>query len=186
MKGGNFMLKKLCFIAGIYGVGKTTLCEKIKNKVGIEFFSASDIISQVNGEMYGKNKLVKNEKRNQEILISKIKKLKDVEKILLNGHFCIFDNNNYVIQLPIDTYSALDIDLIILLERDTKEIVRELIQRDNKKYLFQDIEQLKIKEKEIAIMVSKQLNIPLHIHNMTFDESDENTIISFLEKEGVI
>ena len=86
---------------------------KIKNKVGIEFFSASDIISQVNGEKYGKNKLVKNEKRNQEILISKIKKLKDVEKILLNGHFCIFDNNNYVIQLPIDTYSALDIDLII-------------------------------------------------------------------------
>ena len=103
---------------------------------------------------------MKNEKRNQEILISKIKKLKDVEKILLNGHFCIFDNNNYVIQLPIDTYSALDIDLIILLERDTKEIVRELIQRDNKKYLFQDIEQLKIKEKETAIMVSKQLNIP--------------------------
>ena len=38
---------------------------KIKNKVGIEFFSASDIISQVNGEKYGKNKLVKNEKRNR-------------------------------------------------------------------------------------------------------------------------
>ena len=41
--------------------------------VGIEFFSASDIISQVNGEKYGKNKLVKNEKRNQEILISYLK-----------------------------------------------------------------------------------------------------------------
>ena len=129
MKGGNFMLKKLCFIAGIYGVGKTTLCEKIKNKVGIEFFSASDIISQVNGEKYGKNKLVKNEKRNQEILISKIKKLKDVEKILLNGHFCIFDNNNYVIQLPIDTYSALDLSLIhifLIQQRQVFHIIKSL------------------------------------------------------------
>ena len=42
------------FIAGTYGVGKSTLCNNLSSVLGIPSFSAGDLISEVNGEIYGK------------------------------------------------------------------------------------------------------------------------------------
>ena len=38
------------FVAGSYGVGKSTLCEKLSYRMDLPFYSASDLISEVNGE----------------------------------------------------------------------------------------------------------------------------------------
>ncbi len=43
------------FLAGIYGVGKSTLGETLSQRQGIPFYSAGDLISQVNAEIYGAN-----------------------------------------------------------------------------------------------------------------------------------
>lgn len=48
----------IVFVAGIYGVGKSTLCEKLGHSIGIPCFSAGDLISALNGETYGRNKAV--------------------------------------------------------------------------------------------------------------------------------
>ena len=56
------------FVAGVYGVGKSTLCEKLSKELSIPFYSASDLISKVNGESYGTNKVVKDKSQNQDIL----------------------------------------------------------------------------------------------------------------------
>jgi len=39
------------FLAGIYGVGKSTIGEKLSTVLDIPFYSAGDLISQVNGEL---------------------------------------------------------------------------------------------------------------------------------------
>lgn len=89
------------FVSGAYGVGKTTLCEMLSNKKGIPHYSASDIISQATSETYGSNKIVKNVKNNQDILIESVSSLlKKNNDILLSGHFCIFDKKSEVIKLP--------------------------------------------------------------------------------------
>ena len=44
------------FVAGIYGVGKSTLCEKLSQRMSIPSYSAGDLISRVNGERYGATK----------------------------------------------------------------------------------------------------------------------------------
>lgn len=54
----------IVFVAGIYGVGKSTLCEKLGHSIGIPCFSAGDLISALNGETYGRNKAVVNKERN--------------------------------------------------------------------------------------------------------------------------
>ena len=41
------------FVAGTYGVGKSTLCNKLSTALKIPDFSAGDLISAVNGETYG-------------------------------------------------------------------------------------------------------------------------------------
>lgn len=46
----------IIFVAGIYGVGKSTLCERLSISIGIPCYSAGDLISAINGEIYGRNK----------------------------------------------------------------------------------------------------------------------------------
>lgn len=62
-------MSSVIFVSGVYGVGKSTLCNKLSKKCAINFYSAGDIISDINGEIYGANKQVKNKEYNQEILI---------------------------------------------------------------------------------------------------------------------
>ena len=44
----------IIFVAGIYGVGKSTLCERLSISIGIPCYSAGDLISAINGEIYGR------------------------------------------------------------------------------------------------------------------------------------
>lgn len=46
------------FIAGSYGVGKSTLCDNLSRVSGVPAYSAGDLISCINGEQYGANKVV--------------------------------------------------------------------------------------------------------------------------------
>lgn len=86
------MKNGVIFIAGAYGVGKSTLCNKLSLTLGIPSFSAGDLISEVNGEIYGQNKVVKDKTENQNILIAAIKdRLNTHPVFLLAGHFCIFN-----------------------------------------------------------------------------------------------
>ena len=82
------------FVAGIYGVGKSTLCDTLSKELKIPAYSAGDLISSVNGERYGANKAVTDKISNQVILSMQVQKLLEVTpQILLAGHFCIFDKN---------------------------------------------------------------------------------------------
>ena len=57
------------FVEGIYGVGKSTLCERISSLIHMPFYSAGDLISEQVGEIYGENKKVRNKDQNQNVLI---------------------------------------------------------------------------------------------------------------------
>ena len=57
----------IIFVAGIYGVGKSTLCERLGLSIGVPCYSAGDLISALNGETYGRNKTVANKEKNQDI-----------------------------------------------------------------------------------------------------------------------
>ena len=82
------MSKKIIFIAGSYGVGKTTLCNQISKVMKIPSYSASDLISKQNNEQYGENKYVMDSKANQDILVNQVSKIQD-NVFIVNGHFCL-------------------------------------------------------------------------------------------------
>ena len=104
------------FVAGTYGVGKSTLCNKLSTALKIPDFSAGDLISAVNGETYGANKVVRDKDANQNILASQVKQLlKSTPSIILAGHFCIFDINGNVDTLPSRVFYDLEIETILLL-----------------------------------------------------------------------
>ena len=62
------------FIAGSYGVGKSTLCDNLSRVSGVPAYSAGDLISCITGEQYGANKVVQDKKLIKISLLSKLEK----------------------------------------------------------------------------------------------------------------
>lgn len=121
------------FVAGSYGVGKSTLCNVLSKALDIPTFSAGDLIGNINGEQYGANKAVKNKDVNQDILDIEVKKkLEQYPTILLAGHFCLFDKSNCVEKLPNSIFEKISIEQILLLEADPVRISTNLSIRDKK------------------------------------------------------
>ena len=165
------------FLAGIYGVGKSTLGETLSQRQGIPFYSAGDLISQVNGEIYGANKVVADKVGNQDILAIQIDRLlKQYDRILLAGHFCIVNKHGEVDCLPQDAFKNLYLDKIILLEAEEEQILDHLCARDAKKYSPELVAALLQTEREMAHAVSAELNCPIVTHCMTYTPADISTI----------
>ena len=174
------------FVAGVYGVGKSTLCDTLAVSLGIPAYSAGDLISQANGEKYGANKVVQDKEKNQDILAIKVaEKLEEYSSILLAGHFCIFDKENRVDKLPDTVFEKLQIEQILLLEADVNQIIYNLNNRDGKKYMQENLSMLLAEERSMAMKISELLNIPLYIHQMSFTKTDEETCIKFINERGV-
>ena len=169
------------FLAGIYGVGKSTLGETLSQRQGIPFYSAGDLISQVNGEKYGANKVVADKVGNQDILAMQIDRLlKQYDRILLAGHFCIVNKHGEVDCLPQDAFKNLHLDKIILLEAEEEQVLDHLRVRDAKKYSPELVAALMQTEREMAYAVSAELNCPIATHCMTYSSTDVLTIEQIL------
>lgn len=161
------------FVAGVYGVGKTTICDKLSLEIDVPHYSASDLITEYIGEIYGANKAVSNIDNNQRNLINAVKKVLETNKqIILSGHFCIFDKKMNVIALPQYVYEDLYIDKIILLENDVNIIIKNLNRRDNKTYLVENIINLKRAEEKASIDISQVLKVPMEKHKLNYDDTD--------------
>lgn len=169
------------FVAGCYGVGKSTLLEKLSEETKIPYFSAGMLISENNQELYGPNKYVADKKSNQAILIEQIEqKLKNFPQFFLDGHFCIFKKGNIPDILPLDDLAQMHFEKILLLEVEVEILQQNLLNRDERKYSLQNIMALTKKEHHQAELFSKQTGIPLYIHHMQYDGDDEKKIIKFL------
>lgn len=171
------------FIAGTYGVGKSTLCSSLSKELNIPCFSAGNLISEVNGEKYGSNKVVKDKINNQDILVSAInEKSQTINTFLLAGHFCIFNAVNEVDILPDFVFNKMNIGAVLLLEADTKTIIEHLSARDGKHYSNSSIEKLQIVEHKQAEKITSQIGVPLLCHKMLFDGTDERIIKQWIER----
>ena len=161
------------FLAGIYGVGKSTLAEELSLKVGIPVYSAGALISDVNGEIYGANKYVTNKYLNQEILAACVSVLlQSNNRIILAGHFCILNADGTVEKIPDTVFTKLQIEKIILLEAQPKIIKKHLTGRDGKEYSLRSIENILLAERQCAQSTAQKLQCPLIVHTMHYTNQD--------------
>lgn len=173
------------FIAGIYGTGKSTMCLALADRLHIPAFSAGDLISTVNGEQYGANKTVADKDNNQVLLSEQVRELcEEHEKIILAGHFCIFNADNEVEVLSESVYQTLNITRIFLLEADSQTIIEHLKKRDDRIYSEESVIALSKKEREQGERIAKQLKCPFEIYKMTFSDIDVDRVADLLSVGG--
>ncbi|MCO7125160.1 ATP-binding protein [Sporolactobacillus shoreicorticis] len=156
-------MTQIVFISGIHGSGKTTLGKKISEEINIPFDSASNIIKTVSSQNWDKYKKVTDISGNQSKLAKGIAELYANDNILiLDGHFCLLDKDNEVIEIDLKTFQEIHIKLIICCTANYHTISKRLSERDQNYKV--DLEQIKLfQEKEIehATEVSNQLNVPI-------------------------
>ena len=148
------------FISGIHGVGKSTLCQMISQKLNIKQYSCSELIK--NNSMYIEtSKMVANANDNQDVLLNAITKISD-KKILLDGHFCLINNAEKVIKLEHTIFEAISPKLIINVTCNEELIMNRLLKRDGKCLSLDKLQELQEAEISSARQFSNSFKIPIY------------------------
>ena len=156
----------------------------MSEKTSIPFFSAGNLISEVNGEKYGANKLVNDKEQNQVILIDKVNQLHENQgTIILAGHFCIFGSNDTIELLPDSVFDKLKLSKIVLLETESSLVSKHLRQRDGKAYAISVLDELVEKERDQAKKTSCRLGCPLFVYRMRFNDDDLSNLLTYVMEE---
>ncbi len=152
------------FIGGIHGVGKSTICQHICRELNMEYLSASELLkwNELNKDV--KNKKVTDIPFTQSRLVTGLKSTLQKDKnYVLDGHYCLFNKDNEVENISVDTFKKVRPIALVLIVGDVKEIKNRLEARDNKPYEHELLENLQNNELAYSESLSDILNIPLYI-----------------------
>jgi adenylate kinase len=152
---------KNIFIAGVHGVGKTTMCKANSLKEPIMYQAASSLIKKAKADAIAVNsKNVKDIAGNQELLIAEVSKiLMSGNHLLLDGHFVLLKDNK---PQPLDTkiFSNLNISAIIAIYEKAELIEERTKIRDSMSLPVDVISAFQELELSRAEDVAKELGLP--------------------------
>jgi adenylate kinase len=173
------MKRKIIFVGGVHGVGKTSLCKKVCEVLGIEHYSASDLIKKVKNVTFPTNKHVEGIEVNQDSLIVAVDRYMDCKTVcLLDGHFCLLDEQGNVVPVPLSTFSSLSPIAIIVLNDEPSNIYARTQSRDGEASRIDGIATFQDSEIKYSKLVSESLRVPYLLAN-PFTERE--VIINFVK-----
>ena len=178
------MTKKIIFVAGIHGVGKTYLCQRIKESMGIDHFSASQLISEFKSEKSSStDKSVKNILDNQELLLKAIEKyIEPTRPTLLDGHCCLLNSGHEVERIPIEIFIGIKPCSVIVLYDEITSIYEKISGRDGVSYDTKLLTLFQLEEIKYASDIAEYLRIPYLKYNVAEEIVD---VIDFIENLSI-
>lgn len=154
-------MKNIVFVGGIHGVGKGKFCAEVATNLKYIHLTASEVIkwSEISAE---NNKAVKDLTKTQDRLLTNLKKIVEQDQqYLLDGHFCLLDNNDKPQKIPLSTFVDISPQKLILIYEDISVIKDRLKVRDAKNYNKEILQEFQNLERSYAREISLKLNIPL-------------------------
>lgn len=156
-------IRNLIFVGGIHGVGKSTFCTKISDNHGIKAYSASKLIAYKKNEAYTKDKRIQDIKSNQMYLLEALDEVESNKVFVLDGHFCLLDQNGVITRIPEQTFIDISPRSIVLLIDSVNEIIFRLQARDGHVHNYSVIKEFQDEEISYAKIISEKLKVPLII-----------------------
>ncbi|KHL94561.1 hypothetical protein QW71_17340 [Paenibacillus sp. IHB B 3415] len=179
-------MQKIVFVAGIHGVGKTYLCDRLSIELDVPRFSASKLISKQKDYEFTNSKKVEQIQENQGFLIDAIHNYtEEFPAILLDGHFCLLNKEEGIERLPEETFDKLNPVCILLKIEEVPIIADRLKERDGIDYDADFLGDFQNSEIEYAREIAEKYSIPLLIHST--DQNHEQLLGSlkmYLQKEN--
>ena len=169
------MKGNIIFIGGIHGVGKGTLCKKVADELDMVHLTASAVLKWSDFAEDQANKRVKDDKFTKDRLLENLDKIIQPQKTyLLDGHFCLQNNEGVIEKVPDDIFIGINPIKIVLVTVEPEEIGRRLFQRDGKEYDVNLLKQMQEIEKAHALHVSQLLGREFYeIHSDSIDKFRE-------------
>ncbi len=163
-------------------MGKTYFCNMIEKKLGIKNYSASQLIAGRREKGFSADKFVSDIDDNQVLLLDAINELRhDGKEFILDGHFCLLNEKGVITRIPMETYTLLKPDTMILLLENPKIIAERRLQRDGIRQDECAINDFQSAEKAYATEIAGQLNIPLEVSD---GASDLGRIVEIIKAGG--
>lgn len=157
-------MNNIAFIGGIHGVGKSTICQQICDKLNLIYLSASELIKWNDINENAKNKRVENVHDTQDRLIAGLKNTIQAEKrYLLDGHCCLLNTKGDIENVPISTFQIINPFSLNVILDDVSEIKIRLERRDKKHYDYDLLKQMQDKELQYAKYLSEKLGVTLNV-----------------------
>ncbi len=164
-------------------VGKTFFCNRLKEQLGIATYSASKLIAEKRSRNFSADKIVEDIDENQLFLLKAIDELREKEdEFILDGHFCLLDGKGCISRVPMNTYTSLKPDSIVLLMEQPSVIATHRLQRDRVVVEEADIESFQREEKIYAEEIAKKLGVPLIVST---GSSDLENVIQKIRQGGL-
>ena len=168
----------MIFISGVHGVGKSYFCDLLKDRLGVVSYSASKLIADKKNAGFSPDKLVADIDENQLYLLEAIRELRESgDEFLLDGHFCLLNKEGAITRIPLDTFTSLAPDAIVLLTEDPDIIAKRRQDRDGIQHSATDIKAFQDAEVAYAKEVAALLNAPLKV---SAGSSDVDSTIEFI------
>lgn len=166
--------RKLVFVGGIHGVGKTTVCRTSCVELGLNYLSAGELIKQNKirraQQDLDDGKRVANIDGNQDALTIELDSVIAAgQSYLLDGHFTLFDSRGQVDRIPLETFQKIHPKAVIVLTDAPEEISRRLFERDKTRYPTTLLARMQHEELRHASLVAETLGI--RIHEITMEDS---------------
>ena len=154
------MTRRLVFIGGIHGVGKTQFADLLAKRYGAQHVIASDLIRTRKSLPVHKN--VDDVKANQDLLVLALSGLERTSDILLlDGHYCLLSSLCKVEEIPLHTFRQLAPTALIVISDKIDVIRNRLRERDGSNFNRALIKNFQNSEIEHAKKVSVELGVCL-------------------------
>lgn len=170
------------FVAGIHGVGKSTICNKVAQRLNIFTSSSSQIIKEYKGKkITNSGKRVKNIDENQEALLLGLQKI-EAKNILLDGHFVLMNAHGDIEKITESIFQKIRPTAIILLIDTPAEIAKRLESRDCIQYSEKILSQMQDLEERQAVQIAKLISASYLKIDLQADIEPDNTLSSFVSR----
>lgn len=162
----------MIFIAGVHGVGKTFLCNRIKREIEISIYSASELLKEDKEINYIRYEKTDDFMENQKRLLEIVKKKNGVSEYILEGHFCLMNDRGRIENIPVSMFRQFEMKGILLLIGNPKKIQYRIRTRKTESEDIEIRKIIELQEHEIAYgsMVSKILDVPISKINVDVDK----------------
>lgn len=156
----------IIFVGGVHGVGKSTCCQQVAERTGLQWFTASDLIkAEERAAIAEESKVVSNAPANQELLIRSVRKRtknRD-ERVMLDGHFTLIKAGGVIESIAVEVFSQLGLERIVVFEDDPLAICHRLRKRDGTEWSISMTGAHQDAEITRAHVVATNLGIPISI-----------------------
>lgn len=173
------------FLAGVHGVGKGFLGAPVAESLGIDHFTASQLIREEKGRAtWGTDKRVMELDDNQSALIRAVRQRRDAgQDILLDGHFVLRGTSGELVRLAKEVFADLQLSGVVLLTEDAELIVERLTGRDGIAVNPESIAELASEESAHASKVCSVLQIPLAVIHKPNVQMLTEVVVQFLKNQ---